>query len=149
MTPTAQKIYNLAKANLGCHITLDDTVPHDVGCAEAVSYILKKAGVQNIPILGIAGTATLFQFLSNDPQFKRIYAPEKGAIIISATGQGNGSVQGHTGILGGLSVLYWGDYGICLNNSDTGLFLELSSLRRWRQYYGGLGGLPVAFFRAL
>lgn len=149
MTPKGTAVYNVAKNSLGRHITLNEAIPHDVGCAEAVSYVLRNAGLTGIPATGIPGTATLFQFLSTNPQFKRVYAPEKGAVIISPTGSGNGSVEGHTGILGGLSVMYWGDYGICSNNSDTGLFLELWNLKRWKQYYGVQGGLPVAFFRVL
>lgn len=149
MTPTATKVYNLAKNSLGKHITLNENIPHDVGCAEAISYILKNAGISGIPEAGIAGTATLYQFLSINPQFKRINAPEKGAIIISPTGSGNGTVTGHTGILGGLSVMYWGDYGICSNNSDSGLFLELWTLKKWYANYGTMGALPVAFFRCV
>lgn len=149
MTLKGTAVYNWAKNSLGRHITLNDAIPHDVGCAEALSYVLRNAGLTGIPATGIPGTASLYQFLSTNPQFQRILAPEKGAIIISPTGAGNGTVEGHTGILGGLSVMYWGDYGICSNNSDTGLFLELWNLKRWRQYYAAQGGLPVAFFRVL
>lgn len=149
MTPNATKVYNVAKASLGKHISLNDAVPHDVGCAEAISYVLQKAGIQDIPSAGIAGTATLYQFLSTNKQFLRLSSPEKGAIIISPTGSGNGLVEGHTGILGGWSLMYWGDYGICSNNSDSGLFLELWSLRRWKQNYGIYGNLPVAYFKCV
>lgn len=149
MTPKATAVYNVAKNSLGKHITLNENIPHDVGCAEAVSYVLKNAGITGIPSTGIAGTASLYEFLNTNKQFKRLLGPEKGAIIISPTGYGNNTVEGHVGVLGGLSVMYWGDYGICSNNSDTGLFLELWNLKRWRQYYGVQGGLPVAFFRCI
>jgi hypothetical protein len=142
------KLYETAKASLGKHMTLNNAVPAETGCAEAISAVLKAAGV-TVPVLGIASTATLYQWLLTSLHFTRIEAPEKGAVIVSPTGHGNGEVTGHTGILGAYGVQYPNEWGIMSNNSDTGLFLELWRLSAWNQYYGEMGQLPVAFFRAL
>lgn len=149
MTPTQLRIYNNLITYLEQHCTLDNTVPAEVGCAEAVSFILQKSGIAGLPLTGIPGTATLYQWLSQNPHFQRVYAPEPGAIIISPTGYGNNTISGHTGFLGKLGKMYHGDYGIVSNDSNTGLLLELWDLTRWQKYYGQQGALPVAFFRAL
>ena len=148
MTPTATKIYNALLSYFETHCTLDATVLPEVGCAEAASFILQKAGI-DVPTAGIASTAKLYQWLKSNPRFTRIYAPEPGAIIISPTGYGNGSVAGHVGFLGCKGHVYPGDWGIVSNDSQTGLLLELWNLTSWQKYYGSVGGLPVAYFRAL
>jgi hypothetical protein len=149
MTTTQATIYQNLLTYLETHCTLDNTVPVDVGCAEAVSFILQKSGVAGLPLTGIAGTATLYEWLLANPHFKRIYAPEPGALIISPTGYGYGPIQGHTGFVGKYGKMYSGDFGIVSNDSNTGLLLELWDVKRWQKYYGLQGGLPVAFFRAL
>lgn len=148
MSPQTTKIYNEAKACLERHVTLNNNVPSEVGCAEAVSYILQKAGVQGIPVNGIAGTATLYEWLTNNKAFTRVYAPTQGAIIVSPTGYGNGTIPGHTGIIGIKGLMYPNDFGIVSNDSQTGLVLELWDLTRWNKYYHSFGNLPVAYFVA-
>lgn len=148
MNPQTTKIYNQAKSCLGKHITLNHNVPNDVGCAEAVSFVLKNAGIANIPSTGFAGTATLYQWLLSNPNFVKKNYPIQGAIIISPTGYGNGSVEGHVGVVGGFLIQFPYDYGVLSNNSDTGLFQEKWSVDAWQQNYGTAGGLPVAFFVA-
>jgi hypothetical protein len=56
MTSTQVTIYNNLLHYFETHCTLNNSVPAEVGCAEAVSFILQKSG---IPLTGIAGTATL------------------------------------------------------------------------------------------
>lgn len=130
-------IYDTAKGLLGQHITLNDNVPKDVGCAEAVSYVLKKSGV-NIPNGGIAGTSTLCDFLQHSSVFKEVFNYEIGAVIVSPTGSGNGKIEGHTGICA--------IYGILSNDSSTGLFSEQWNIQNWKQYYNVYGGLSVRYF---
>ena len=145
---TGQEIYAQAAANLGKHLTLNDNVPAEEGCAEAVSKVLSLAGISD-GAGGIPGTATLYAWLSASPLFERIDAPQEGAIIISPTGMGNGTVEGHTGIIGVFGKQYPGDWGICSNDSASGLFLERWSYKRWLAYYHGTGGLPVVIFKAV
>lgn len=149
MTPTETRIYNEAKACLGLHITLNPAVSSEVGCAEAVSYVLLKAGIPAIPQAGIAGTAQLYQWLSQNPHFLRVEAPVQGAVIISPTSYGNGTIEGHVGILGAFGVQFPNEYGILSNNSDNGLFQEKWNLLTWYEYYGQKGGLPIAIFKAV
>lgn len=147
-TPSEQLIYTKAKVNIGEHLTLNSAIAGDVGCAEAVSKVLSLAGYNDGP-QGIAGTAALYEWLVTNPKFVKIDAPEAGAIVVSPTGMGNGSVEGHTGICGKFGVAFSGDFGIMSNNSATGKFLETWSYDAWEAYYGVTGGLPVALFRAL
>lgn len=147
-TPDAEKLYNIAKESLGTNKTLDHLIPHEVGCAEALSAVLKLAGVWNLPSTGIPGTASLLAWLeANTTQFEAITEPEAGCIIISPTGQGNNRIPGHTGILGIRGVQVPSDFGIMSNDSNTGLFLEQWTLAKWKQYYQDYGGLPIKFFR--
>ena len=142
----ADKLYQAAKNNLGRHLTLNPDIPKELGCAEAISFLLKSVGV---PITkgGIAGSATLYEWLKENPAFEAINAPERGAIIISPTGYGTGNINGHTGILGGFSIMKFGDYGILSNDSNSGLFLELWTLSKWKQYYEKQAGIPTFYFR--
>ena len=61
---------------------------------------------------------------------------------------GNGTVSGHTGIVGIFGYYYPNDWGIVSNDSQTGLLLELWDWKRWQQTYVQKGGLETAFFLA-
>lgn len=148
MTSMENKIYTQTKLQLGKHLTLNDAIPAEVGCAEAVSKILALAGV-SVPTDGIAGTASLYEWLVTNTSFVKIDVPEQGAILISPTGMGNGSVEGHTGIIGAFGVMFPGDWGICSNDSATGKWLETWSYERWKSYYEVVGNLPLYFFRTV
>ncbi len=149
--PTSMKeqaIYKAAAGNLGNHLTLDPSVPAEVGCAEAVSKVLQLAGISN-GAEGIAGTAALDAWLASSGLFTRITMPEAGAIICSPTGSGNGSVEGHTGVFGLYNKQFSGDWGIMSNDSATGLFLERWSFAKWHAYYGTGGKLQMNMYKAL
>lgn len=146
-TSNAQHLYEVAKDCLDTHQTLDPSVSSEVGCAEAISSILKLAGVLYLPQGGIPGTATLIGWLEASTQFEEIMTPEASAVIISPSGFGNGKIPGHVGILGIKGVAVPADFGIMSNDSNTGLFREFWILSKWYTYYAGYGGLPVRFFR--
>lgn len=132
------KILALIKSSLGQHLTLDPTVPEDVGCAEAVSKILQEAGVQGIPQKGFAGTNDLWQWLKTNRQFVEATQPYPGSIIISPTGTSvKGTPHGHVGIIG--------LYGVCSNDSGTGLWKENYTVDSWESYFGNLG-FPIYFY---
>lgn len=141
-------ILETVKANLGKHLTLDASVPASVGCAEAVSTILRDIGI-NVPQKGIAGTNALLLWCQSHPEhFTALTEPEEGALLISATGTGNGNLSnGHTGFFGAFGVATPNDWGICSNNSDSGLFLELWTWSKWQNYYHQYGGMPNHIFR--
>lgn len=137
LAPPSGPIYAAAKITLGTHITLDPTVPPDVGCAEAVSYVLLKAGLP-MPPKGIAGTSALYAWCQK--HLKAVTDPQAGDVVISPTGMSSkGTPHGHTGIVA--------RYGILSNDSDTGLFLEKYTLDTWKQYFGTKLGFPVFYFR--
>ena len=75
MTTTQATIYQNLLTYLETHCTLNNNVPAETGCAEAVSFILQKSGVAGLPLTGIAGTATLYEWLSNNSHFKRVFTP--------------------------------------------------------------------------
>ncbi len=138
-------LYTLAKAAIGKHLTLDPNIPSDVGCAEAVSYLLWKLGAP-IPSKGIAGTAALEAWVVASGLFiKRAHAGI-GFLIFSSTGTGNGTVEGHTGVLAFFNLQFKNDWGILSNNSDNGLFQEKWSLDAWTKNYVVKGELNLNFY---
>lgn len=139
-------LYTVAKNALGTKQTLDPSVPSDVGCSEAISAMLKTAGIV-VPQAGIAGTAQLYTWLKNNARFSQIAAPQAGDIIISPTTSLGKIDHGHVGIMAMYNVQYINDYGIISNDSDTGLVREKWCLKDWIAYYQIYGGLDVAYFR--
>lgn len=141
-TPTpptpADILYETAKSMLG-----KETVPGDaddeLGCALAVNTIHKKAFGEEIG--GGASTYEMYRVLSSETdKWAEIKAPEKGAIIISPTGFGNGTIKhGHVGICG--------IYGIMSNDSRTGRWEQNYSYEEWEKRFQVLGGFPVRYFR--
>lgn len=135
---TLGKIYDAAKAALHTHITLDNSVSPDLGCAEAVSYVLAKSGAFGFPASGFAGTSALWTWLAQHAL--QVSTPNPGDVVISPTGMSSkGTPHGHVGIVA--------QYGILSNDSDTGLFLEKYTLDTWKAYFGISLGFPVYFYR--
>lgn len=132
------KVYTVAKNCLHTHVTLDPTVPADVGCAEAVSYVLKNAGAIGFPVTGFASTSLLYAWLRNNAQ--RVMIPQPGDVVISPSGTSTkGTLHGHTGIVA--------KFGILSNDSDTGLFMEKYTQSSWQMFFGVKLGFPVLYFR--
>lgn len=139
------RICNAAKASLGKHMTLDPNVPAYVGCAEAISAVLRLAGI-SVPQKGIAGTADLDAWLKASVLCEQITSPEAGCVWVSPS---KGNRHGHTGILGASGMFGNGITGVMSNNSDSGLFLELWTIPAIRKYYGEALGLDINFYRFL
>lgn len=131
-TPTSrERLYTYAKSCIGKDMApLNDAL----GCAESLSHVLRGHGLNN-PI--IAGTAQLDDWLRK--HCTTITEPLPGDIIMSPTGQGNGTVRGHCGIVGKTHIMS--------NNSLTYLWDAHWNLAHWRTHYGVKGGLPVRFYR--
>lgn len=134
----AEQLYTLSKSLIGQHLTLNEAVPWMVGCAEAVSALLQRFNTAGIPPKGIEGTAALASFLASSKQFQEIYTYTPGAVIVSATGSGNGKVRGHTGVCGHNSIMS--------NNSETGRWDTQWSIERWTGYFGSYGQIPTRYF---
>lgn len=135
-TDNSLKIYNAARSFLDKHITLDENVPHELGCAEALSMVLKSVNTPKFPPMGFAGTYAFEVWL--EANFKKIDKPVPGAIIISPT---IGKKHGHIGVCG--------KYGIMSNDSNTGLFLELWTIDKWIQNYKNILGLEVLYYQSI
>lgn len=131
-------LYQLAKSLLGQHLTMNDAVPWMVGCMEAISRILSKFGIPGIPVMGIEGTAAGLDFLVKSDDFKEVQQYTLGAVLIAATGTGNGKIRGHVGICG--------EFQIMSNNSETGKWDTQWTIDRWLAYYGDYGGIKTRYF---
>lgn len=133
--PTKSEIlYDIAYSCIG----IDMAPTQDAfGCAEAVYYVLKKAGVQGLPKQPIVSSLELDKWLQ--AHFERIDEPEVGCVISSPTGAGNGRIRGHVGIVGKHSIMS--------NNSNTHEWDYHWKLDKWKNYYGDYGGLPIRYYR--
>ena len=129
-------IFRIAQASLGVDISPLDAVNDELGCAESVSWVLKKA--IGFPI--ITGTWTLNKHLSEDPRFEKVFEPEPGVIILSATGTGNGSISGHVGICGE-------NDNIMSSDSRDGIWKLNYTQWSWANRYVKLGGFQVIYYR--
>ncbi len=130
-----EELYQRALQYLGTDASPDDLANDVVGCAESVTTILNKYMGLKI----ILGTATMYTVLEHSPRFKRVAVPQRGDIILSPTGMGNGTIQGHTGIVG--------DNGIVMSNSSaTGKWSANFTIATWDARYKVMGGLPVFYY---
>lgn len=131
-----ERLYDVSVASIGTDASPSDKAPDELACAETVSELINK--VITFPI--ITGTWTLWDKLRTDTRFEKISEAELGAIIISPTGTGNGSIVGHTGICG------VGDK-IMSNSSATGKFEQNFTQQSWRDRYKQKGGFPIYYYR--
>lgn len=145
MTPNEEKLYTVAKLNLGKHLTLNEAVPDEVGCCECVSKLLSLIDIST-GSEGIEGTPGMYEFLDTSALFEKVDSPEQGCIIIYVTDTGNGSVEGHVLICGAFNVAYKNDWGLMSNESSSGLLEEQWSWTRAQAYYQNVGGLVPHIF---
>lgn len=142
------RVYASAYRFLDTDPTPRDTVPDEYGCAEAVSVVLRHALPElDFPI--ITYTPTLLKYLEESKSFSEVWTPAPGAIVIAATGTGNGSVSnGHTGFIGRKKAPD-GSFWVLSNNSYNGKLQVTHSLNQFIRYYEGKGGMKVRFFIAV
>ena len=132
------KFYKFCLNYLGVDASPRDLAKDMVGCAETVTTLLDNfMGCQII-----LGTATLESVLATSRQFVPVVNPEPGCIIISPTGSGNGTIEGHTGIVGMNGQ-------ILSNDSYTGKFSANWSIKTWTEYYHVKGGLPIYYYKLI
>lgn len=148
MTPTEERLYQVGKDNLGQHLTLNNSVPPEVGCCECASRLFQLAGI-SVPTNGIAGTPAMAAWLLSNPDFLLIDAPEQGAVVIEVTSTGNGTVEGHIGMFAAFGLMYVNDWGILSNDSNTGTLREQWNWTDWQDWYEKQGGLKRYIFRPL
>lgn len=113
-------------------------IQNELGCAEAVNAVHKKAFGKEIG--GGASTYLLYQALKADKTFQKVTEWEPGDIIISPTGYSKGPLtHGHVGICT--------EKGILSNDSKTFLFANNFTIASWVARYRVYGKFPVLFFR--
>lgn len=135
------RLYIAAVSVLGTDASPNDIAPDELGCAETVNAIHRKAFGYEIG--GTVSTSQLYKALLKHSKFIAVDSPLEGDVIISPTGYGNGKLSnGHTGIMGKDKI-------IMSNDSATGLFKENFTLDSWRGYYASRGGYPVKIFRRI
>lgn len=148
MNETETRIYNVVKDNLGEHLTLNENVPPEVGCAECGSKILQLAGIP-VPTHGIAGTAAFVAWFVASSDFEEIFEPEQGAFVVFATGSGNGKFPGHMGVFCAFNLMYISDWAVASNDSNTGTLREQWAWKKMLEYYQEVGGMKPRIFRPL
>ena len=127
------KIYNVAFSLIGKHCTCDLSVPKELGCGEAWSYIMKRAGYK-LPVKGIAGTYECDEWLQQHAT--RLTEPHRGCTVVSPT---IGDTHGHISIMGNNQLIS--------NNSNTGkLDTQWNSLQDWLNYYTNELGLETKYY---
>ena len=137
----ADELYELAKSLRGRHLTLDESVPRVVGCAQAVSKVLQLFGTPGIPQKGISGTDAIGDFLDRCTSFSKGGEPGAGKIILFRTGKSNGKIRGH--------IFIGGQRSLMSNNSETGLWSDHWQLDEAKRYYGVYGAIPMEVYTPL
>lgn len=135
------KIYKAALAALGTDASPSDLAPDELGCAETVNAIVKKA--LGYEVGGTLSTNLMYKALLTSSKFIKVDQALPGDIIISPTGYGNGKLSnGHVAIAGENDT-------IMSNSSATGTFESNYTQKTWDARYVTKGGYPKAFFRAI
>lgn len=100
--PDARRVYKVAYDNLGKHLTLNEAVSPEVGCAEAWSWIMKNCGY-TIPQGGITTVAGAEQWMEQNG-FVQQQTPAPGYVVT-----GRSPSDAHIGV--------WGDFWVMSNTS--------------------------------
>lgn len=129
-------LYEAAVSNLGKHLTLNNAVPEEVGCVEALSFILKSLQYP-VPPQGLEGINALIAWLLANG-FVESPNYVLGCLITAHKPSLEDATYAHCGI-----VL---KYGIASNTSANGLWQEnYSSISNWLKYFGNAGSVTRYF----
>ena len=136
--------FHTAVQALGTDASPNDIVPDELGCAETINDIHKKAF--GFPIGGEVSTYRMYSALKNSTFFKRVGEPLEGRILISPTGYGKIDIMsGHVGIVGEMSSD--GTLKVMTNDSFTGKFIDTRySIKTWKKRWADKGKYPMWFF---
>lgn len=142
-----EKLYATAFASLGKRMGLGTSIPKSVNCANAITHVMKIAGVKGLPATGIPGTAALHAWLKKRAEFVEVKSPRFGDIIIYPTGSDAADVPGSAKIPNG-HVFVAGKHQLMSNNSKTGKWdNHWESLAAADAYYKKQGGLARHIYR--
>lgn len=139
----SSELYFEALSFIGKDASPKDLADDEVGCADSVSALLLEAFGKDVGIQYTISTASMYLQLKNSPGWARLQGPQRGAVIISPTGYGNGILaNGHVGICGEKDL-------IMSNNSATGTWLQNYTTETWRNRYAIKGGFPIYYFKKI
>lgn len=131
-------VYIASKDAIGTDASPRDLVQDGLGCAESLTTLLQPV-VKDFPV--VTGTWSLWDNLRAHSAFKRVDRPEKGDIVLSVTGRGNGNLSnGHVGIVMENDM-------IASNDSRNGLWNKNYTVQSWKDYYVKKGGYDMMIYR--
>lgn len=133
-----EKLYTFALTFFNTDPTPKDEQYDGVACVHSLTTILNK--YFGFPIMTY--TPVLLAHLKTDARFKAINEFKEGSIIVSPTESGNGSIIGHTGIIGRNGK-------ILSNSSATGLWNDKYDCVSWVDRYSRKGGLSLYIFEVV
>lgn len=137
----SEKLFAIAMNHLNTDVTPADPVPDAVDCMDTISTLIHLLNPR-FPV--VMGTYTgLLQFQTS-PLFTPVSRAEKGAVLIYATGTGNGSIPGHVFICDD----FQGDDTLLYSNSSSdGIFKQNYTLKTAQERYAFGGGFAGHYFK--
>lgn len=142
--PTAlETIYEEAKANLGKRLTLNASVPVELGCVQAVSFVLWRCGYP-IPPKGIDGVNALIDWMLSHG-FKEVKETQIGAVITAHRPKKGDPALAHAGICGKTHVMSNNSYTIPAQGLTAGLFQANYAHASWHTFFSK-NGLVTRYF---
>lgn len=141
--PMREQLYQAAFESLGKEMSPKDLAPDDVACAESFCNVVRKV-LPDFPIF--LSTKALYDHLRKDTRFKPTLDPERGNVIISVTGAGNGTIPGHVGIHLGNGRIASNSSFTRPNSTTAGLWEDNFSIEAWVKRYRTMGGMRLHYF---
>ncbi len=138
----ADKLVASTKKLLGHNLSEGTGVPYYVACAISVNKVHQDAF--GFPIGGGASTSELYKALQSSKYFELVTTSNPGCVIISPTGTGTKPAypHGHVGLIA--------NFGICSNDSSTGIFSEnYKDINDWKHQFGDIEGYPTFLFKRI
>ena len=130
-----ERLKEICLESLGKDLSIQ--APNELGCSEALSTVLRGV-FPDFP--SFISTRALWEHLRVDKRFKNTKLLKPWSVIISPTGQGNGTLKnGHAGVYGENEIIY-------SNNSKTGKWDSHWKLGEWAKYYRDKGGFPILIY---
>lgn len=142
MQTNADILVEAAKRALGKNLSAGTGVPYYVACAISVNKVHTNAF--SFPIGGGASTADLYEALLISKYFKLVQVASPGCIVIAPTSLATKRAypHGHVGIVG--------NFGICSNDSTTGLWSEnYANIEAWKEQFETIEGYPTYLFERI
>lgn len=141
-----ERLHEAAVACLGMDASPNDVAPDELGCAESVNEIYRKAFGEYIETPGISTTRLFAAMVDRQDKFARVLTPEPGVIIISPTGF---SSNKNTTIKHGHVGIFDKDDIIMSNSSTTGKFERNFTITSWIDRYRNKGSYPIYYFKPI